>query len=96
MARSTVPVVRRKKGKERILDLKDYLVHMESPDPQVLIFSLALKGEAGSARPQEVLQAFTGGDEGAVARVRLTRTRLTFAMEPDKAGGRPGWARIWD
>lgn len=96
MNRSSVPVVRVKKGKERTLDLKDYLVSMGSSDDRMLTFSLALKGEAGSARPQEVLQALMGSDDEALADVRLTRTCLTFAMEQDKAGGRPGWARIWD
>lgn len=96
MGRSTIPVVRVKKRKERILDLKDYLVSMEPPDNRTLIFSLALKGEKGSARPQEVLQALMGSDEDALADVRLTRIYLTFAMQQDKAGGRPGWARIWD
>ncbi len=96
MSRPDVPVVRVKKGKERTLDLKDYLVSMESPDNRTLIFSLALKGEKGSARPQEVLQALMGHYKGDFADVRLTRTYLTFAMQQDKAGGRPGWARIWD
>lgn len=96
MSRPDVPVVRVKKGKERTLDLKDYLVTMESPDDRTLIFSLALKGEKGSARPQEVLQALLGHHKDALADVRLTRTSLTLAMQQDKAGGRPGWARIWD
>jgi radical SAM-linked protein len=96
MSRPTIPVVRLKKGKKRTLDLKDYLFYMESPDDRKLIFSLALKGEAGSARPQEVLQALMGHYKYDLADARLTRTSLTFAMEKDKAGGRPGWARIWD
>jgi hypothetical protein len=96
MNSSSVPVVRVKKGKERTLNLKDYLVSMDSSNDRMLIFSLALKGEAGSARPQEVLQALLDSNDEALADVRLTRTSLTFAMEQDKAGGRPGWARIWD
>jgi len=96
MGRPSVPVVRVKKGKERTLDLKDYLFSMGSPDERTLVFSIALKGEEGSARPQEVLQALLGPDGDGLADVRLTRTSLTFAMEQDKAGGRPGWARIWD
>jgi radical SAM family uncharacterized protein/radical SAM-linked protein len=96
MSRSSVPVVRLKKGKERTLDLKDYLFSMGSSDDRTLVFTIALKGEEGSARPQEVLQALLGTDGDVLADVRLTRTSLTFSMEQDKAGGRPGWARIWD
>jgi hypothetical protein len=96
MSRSSVPVVRLKKGKERTLDLKDYLFSMGSSDDRTLVFTIALKGEEGSARPQEVLQALLGSDGDVLADVRLTRTSLTFSMEQDKAGGRPGWARIWD
>jgi radical SAM family uncharacterized protein/radical SAM-linked protein len=96
MNRPNVPVVRVKKGKERTLDLKDYLFSMGSPDDRTLTFSLALKGEGGSARPLEVLQALLGNCKDGLADVRLTRTSLTFALERDKAGGRPGWARIWD
>jgi radical SAM-linked protein len=96
MGRTAVPVVRVKKGKERTLDLKDYLLSMKAPDDRTLIFSLALKGEAGSARPQEVLQAVMDSGEDTLSRVRLTRTHLTFALERDRAGGRPGWSRIWD
>jgi radical SAM family uncharacterized protein/radical SAM-linked protein len=96
MNRPKVPVVRVRKGKERTLDLKDYLFSMGSPDDRTLTFSLALKGEEGSARPQEVLQALLGNYKDGLTDVRLTRTSLTFALERDKAGGRPGWARIWD
>jgi radical SAM family uncharacterized protein/radical SAM-linked protein len=92
----SIPVVRVKKGKERTLDLKSYLVSMGSPDDRTLIFSLELKGEKGSARPQEVLEALFNADGTSLDAVRLTRTNLTFAMQQDKAGGRPGWARIWD
>ena len=96
MSRPSVPVIRVKKGKERTLDLKGYLTDMKTLDERTLIFTLALKGEKGSARPQEVLEALMGIDGKVPADVRLTRTSLTFAMEKDKAGGRPGWARIWD
>ncbi len=96
MNRPKVPVVRLRKGKERTLDLKDYLFSMGSPDDRTLTFSLALKGEEGSARPQEVLQALLGNYKDGLTDVRLTRTSPTFALERDKAGGRPGWARIWD
>jgi radical SAM-linked protein len=96
MNRPKVPVVRVRKGKERTLDLKDYLFSMGSPDDRTLTFSLALKGEEGSARPQEVLKALLGNYKDGLTDVRLTRTSLTFALERDKAGGRPGWARIWD
>jgi len=96
MARPEFPVVRDRKGKRRTLDLKEYLISMDAPDDRTLVFSLALKGEAGSARPQEVLQAVVDGGEKNLSRVRLTRTRLSFALEQDRAGGRPGWARIWD
>jgi len=96
MNRSSVPVVRLKKGKERTLDLKSYLTDMKALDERTLSFSLALKGEKGSARPLEVLEALMGSDGKLSADVRLTRTGLTFAIEKDKSGGRPGWARIWD
>lgn len=96
MSRSSVPVLRVKKGKKRTLDIKDYLLSLTSPDDRTLVFSLALMGEAGSARPQEVLQAVMNGDGYGPDDVHLTRTGLTFAIESDRAGGRPGWARIWD
>jgi len=94
--RPVVPIVRMKKGKERTFDLKDYLIDIKALDERTLVFSLALRGEKGSARPQEVLQALLGNDGDFLADVRLTRTSLTFAIEKDSAGGRPGWARIWD
>ena len=96
MSRSSVPVVRVRKGKERTLDIKDYLISLGSPDDRTLVFSLALKGEAGSARPQEVLEAVVDGDDPRLEDIRLTRTSLAFAIEKDRAGGRPGWSRIWD
>ena len=96
MKRPAVPIVRMKKGKERTLDLKKYLVNIESLDDRTLVFSLELRGEEGSARPQEVLSALEGIDKDYLADVRLTRTCLTFTLEKDKAGGRPGWSRIWD
>ena len=96
MDRPEIPVLRVKKGKKRTLDLKKYLVRIEAPDDRTLVFTLALKGEQGSARPQEVLKALMGEDRMDLSDVRLTRTSLTLALEPDKAGSRPGWARIWD
>jgi radical SAM-linked protein len=96
MDRPEINIVRMKKGKKRTLDIKKYLVQMDAPDDRTLEFSLALKGEQGSARPQEVLQALMGDDRINLSDVRLTRTGLTLSLEPDKAGSRPGWARIWD
>ena len=96
MNRPEIPVVRVKKGKKRTLDLKKYLVRMDAPDDRFLVFSLALKGEQGSARPQEVLQALMGDDRMNLSDVRLTRTSLTLSLEADRAGSRPGMSRIWD
>ena len=67
MALPALPVVRLKKGKERTLDLKDYLVHACSQDEQTFTFTLALKGEQGSARPQEVLKAFLDMEDDLLA-----------------------------
>lgn len=96
MSRPSVPVLRLKKGKKRTLDLKDYLLSLSSPDDRTLVFSLALMGEAGSARPQEVLEAVMDGDASRLEEIHLTRTCLDFAIESDRAGGRPGWTRVWD
>ncbi len=91
-----IPVVRVKKGKERTLDLKEFLISMGSPDVRTITFSLELKGEEGSARPQEVLKALLNDENLDLDAVQLTRTGLTFALDQDRSGGRPGWARIWD
>ncbi|UCG38722.1 MAG: TIGR03960 family B12-binding radical SAM protein [bacterium] len=94
--RASIPVVRSRKGRERTVDLKEYLIRLEADDSRTLRFSLALKGEEGSARPGEVLQALLGMDENRLSAVRLTRTRLTFALEAERGGGRQGLARVWD
>ncbi len=96
MDRTSFPVERRRKGKVRTLDLKHYLLEMTAQSEETLSFTLALKGEEGSARPLEVLAAVLDCGEEALDAVRLTRTSLSFSLDPDRSGGRPGWARIWD
>jgi radical SAM family uncharacterized protein/radical SAM-linked protein len=96
MERSSVPFVRVKKGKKRTLDLKEFLLRLETEGDRSVEFTLELKGEKGSARPQEVIQILTDIEEETLADVRMTRTGLSFALEQDKAGGRPGMARVWD
>jgi radical SAM family uncharacterized protein/radical SAM-linked protein len=92
----TIEVKRVRKGKERTVDLKKFILSMEAVDNSSLKFSLALRGEAGSARPAEVLGALLGLEESDIQTVRLTRTRLSFAIEETGSGNRPGWARLWD
>jgi radical SAM family uncharacterized protein/radical SAM-linked protein len=96
LERETIPVVRVRKGKEKEVDLKNYVLSMKAEDSQTLSFTLALKGEEGSARPSEVLQAMLGLDEDSLAHVRLIRTSLTFGLNADRALSRAGMARVWD
>ncbi|MDT8395048.1 MAG: TIGR03960 family B12-binding radical SAM protein [bacterium] len=96
MEQDIIEVVRVRKGKEKTVDLKEFILSMEATDDRSLKFSLALKGEAGSARPAEVLGALLGLEEDEMHGVRLTRTRLSFALTETGSGDRPGWSRIWD
>jgi radical SAM-linked protein len=94
--RERISIVRVRKGKKKEVDLKNYLVAMRARDDRTLFFTLTLKGEEGSARPAEVLQAMLGLDEESLTRVRLTRTSLTLGLSADKPLSRAGMARIWD
>lgn len=91
-----VPVVRKKKGKVRTINLKDYLVEMEAVGDRTVIFALALLGEGGSVRPNEVITAILGGGKSPAPESRISRTGIRFSVVPEKSGGRPGLSRIWD
>jgi radical SAM-linked protein len=94
--KESVPVLRVRKGKEKTVDMKSYLVSFKAEDEQSLLFTLALKGDKGSARPVEVLQTLFNLDEYSLAHVKLIRTGLTMDLDADRTLSRAGMARIWD
>jgi radical SAM family uncharacterized protein/radical SAM-linked protein len=96
LAAGSVSIERERKGKKRTLELKDYLQEMETEGDSTLSFGLRFKGEQGSVRPQEVLEAVLGEAMPPVQEVTITRTALQLRIEKDKSGGRPGWSRVWD
>jgi radical SAM-linked protein len=96
LEQDTIEIIRVRKGKERTVDLRKFILSMEATDSRSLNFSLALMGAAGSARPAEVLSALLDLGENDLSGIRLTRTRLSFAIQETGSGGRPGWARLWD
>lgn len=96
LEKDNVPVTREKKGKTRTLNLKDYLVDVRALDDQTLEFVLALLGEGGSARPNEVISAILGEAKDSMAEPRITRTGLRFSVVQDRSGGRPALSRLWD
>ena len=96
MGREAIPVTRVKKGKERTVDIREFLQEMTAEEDRGVRFTLSLKPGGGSARPQEVLDALLGDDAPPPGSVRLARTRLNFLVLADRSGGRPGLSRIWD
>jgi radical SAM family uncharacterized protein/radical SAM-linked protein len=92
----SLPILRVRKGKEKTVDLKHYLVSIRAEDDQSLLFTLALKGDEGSARPAEVLQTLFGLDEDSLVDIKLIRTSLTLDLDADRTLSRAGMARIWD
>lgn len=96
VASPSVLIERRRKGKVRSLDLKDYLLELAADDDTGLAFTLRFLGEKGSLRPQEVLEATLGDAMPPMAEVAVTRSILNLRIEKDRSGGRPGWARVWD
>jgi len=94
--RDSIPFLRLRKGKEKEVDLKRYLLSITSEAERSVTFRLALKAEDGSARPMEVLQALFGLEEESLTDVRLIRTSLTMDFDLDRALSRAGMARVWD
>jgi len=96
MERESIPVIRVRKGKERTLDLKDYLLSLTAHDERTIVYTLELKGEKGSARPAEVVQALLDLDDDSLTDVRFVRTSLSLRLDSAPALSRAGMARIWD
>ena len=96
LERESIPVRRVRKGKERTVDLKDYLLSLAAPDERTILFTLALKGEEGSARPAEVLGALLGLDDDSITDVRFIRTSLTLGIDSGPGLHRAAMARVWD
>ncbi len=96
MARESIHVKRTRKGKEKIVDLKNYLLSLKAEDGMTLRFTLSLRGEEGAARPSEVLQSLLDLDGQTLAQVRFVRTSLALRIEGGSASFRAGLARVWD
>ena len=96
LERESIPVRRVRKGKERIVDLKDYLLSLTAPDEQTILFTLALRGEEGSARPAEVLGALLDLEDDSLTDVRFIRTSLALGIDSGSGLYRAAMARVWD
>ena len=95
-ARESLPVRRVRKGKEKVVDLKEFLLSLSARDDQTLDFTLALVGEEGTARPSEVLRFLLDLDDEGLADVRLVRTSMALRMDSGGALFRAALARVWD
>ena len=96
MAGESIPVKRIRKGKEKIVDLKDYLLSLTAEDERTVTFTLALRMEEGAARPSEVIQALLDLDDDSLVQVRFVRTSLALRIDRGPSHSRAALARVWD